>query len=337
MRPFKHITFVLFSGFSASLGFIIANAIPLKNPYWALITIAILFSNTDTNILYKSVLRVIGTTIGASLALLLANFFISQKPIFLLLSFYLMSALYYLTFTQKHAYVWLLAGVTFFMILTTTLAEQESPAGFAYWRILEISLGISVCFVFHCFIKIPVKVQPPMASQKNKVKHALIASLGALLTIYAYLVSGWYGATQGLITANVILAERSLNCASQKALHRFSGCVLGALLGLLSLLLLPQNLFVMVLLIGTAFALKTYCQIRFANFDYLFLQAAIAFCLAVIPENNQTAQSIIPALERLAGMIMGISVALFVEALFSKSSRRLLAQPSQKRAHQKKN
>jgi uncharacterized membrane protein YccC len=322
MNNYREAAFVVFAGCAAILGFLIANAIPLKNPFWALITIAILFSNTDTNILYKSLLRILGTILGATLALLLVTCFISQTPLFLLLAFYLMSLLYYITFSQKHAYAWLLAGITFFMIITTSLAELESPAGFAYWRILEITLGISVCCLFQGFIKIPVQIQPPMASQTNKLKHAFIASLGALLTIFVYLMSGWYGATQGLITANVILAERSLNHLSYKALHRFSGCLLGAILGLLILVLLPQNLFTISLVIGAMFASKTYCQIRYPQFDYLFLQAAIAFSLAIIPDNNQSAASITPALERLAGMIMGIGVALFIEAVFSKRPMR---------------
>lgn len=318
MNKYKEAAFVIFSGIAAILGFIIANAIPLQNPFWALITIAILFSNTNTNILYKSLLRILGTIIGAALALLLVSCFINKVPIFLILTFYLMSLLYYLTFTQKHAYTWFLAGITFFMIITTSLAENESPASFAYWRILEITLGISICFFFQGFIKTPVQFEPPMAAQVNKLKHAFIASFGALLTIIAYLVSGWYGATQGLITANVILAERSLSHVSYKAIHRFGGCLFGALLGLFILILLPQNLFTISLVIGVMFAAKTYCQIQYPQLNYLFLQATIAFSLAIIPDNNESAASITPALERLAGMTMGICVALFTEAVFSK-------------------
>lgn len=141
------------SAFACTLATFISLLFHVHNPYWSAISaMTVMVANTGSSI-QKSILRMLGTIIGAALALLVI-ILTHQDPIIycLLLALGSMIGIYFTTVDKEHFYAWLLGIVAYCMILLSPLAHP-SPTQYidtAYFRCLEILIGIgSATFVQH--------------------------------------------------------------------------------------------------------------------------------------------------------------------------------------------
>ncbi len=302
----------LLTGLAALTSFLLANLLALPEPYWAVITVVMIFSDVTTHPFYKSLMRISGTFVGAIVGVLYIHFLANSEVLFFLGFLWLIFIFNYCAYHSRYSYAWLLGSITFFMIAATLCVKPEEATSFAYWRAIEISLGV-VCAGFYMLflpghIERIEKKQPPAFGIKRSIK----TSITSFLTLLLWLHTGWYDGIVGIITSQVIAFELHHQNANKKALERMLGCLLGAVIGFSYLDFASQDLLPTSLFILFTFTLLRYLQDMLANHRYIFIQAAIALALAIIAKDNQSTVTITPALQRLAGIALGISVTVVV-------------------------
>src|SRR5260221_14235111 len=131
---------------SALIALLIAFTFNLDQPQWALLTVFIVSQQQSGLVLAKSFYRVIGTLIGAAVALLLVALFAQERVLFLgTLALWIGLCTFGSQYARNFAaYGFVLAGYT---VAIVGLPGALSPAS-AYYiataRVTEISLGIII-------------------------------------------------------------------------------------------------------------------------------------------------------------------------------------------------
>ena len=150
-RPFTHRswirwTFAAKTTVSALLALLIAFTFNLDQPKWVLLTVFIVAQPQSGLVLAKSFYRVIGTLIGAAVALFLVALFAQERVLFLGA---LAVWIGFCTFASKHArnfasYGFVLSGYTAAIVGMPGALDPGNAFYVAVARITEISLGIIV-------------------------------------------------------------------------------------------------------------------------------------------------------------------------------------------------
>ena len=126
------------------LALLVAFAFNLDQPRWALITVFIVAQPQSGLVLAKSFYRIIGTLIGAAVALVLVSLFAQERVLFLgTLAIWIGLC----TFASKHArnfasYGFVLSGYTVAIVGIPGALEPGNAFYIAIARVTEISLGI---------------------------------------------------------------------------------------------------------------------------------------------------------------------------------------------------
>src|SRR5262245_10501551 len=129
---------------SGLLALLVAFAFNLDQPKWALLTVFIVAQPQSGLVLAKSFFRIIGTVVGAAVALLLVSLFAQERVLFLgTLALWIGLC----TFASKQArnfaaYGFVLSGYTVAIVGIPGALDPGSAFFIAVARVTEISLGI---------------------------------------------------------------------------------------------------------------------------------------------------------------------------------------------------
>src|SRR5260221_6618811 len=131
---------------SALIALLIAFTFNLDQPQWALLTVFIVSQPQSGLVLAKSFYRIIGTLIGAAVALLLVALFAQERMLFLgVLALWIgvctLGSQYERTFA---AYSFVLSGYTAAIVGIPAALEANNAFFIAAARVTEICLGIIV-------------------------------------------------------------------------------------------------------------------------------------------------------------------------------------------------
>jgi uncharacterized membrane protein YccC len=126
------------------LALAVAFAFDLDQPKWALLTVFIVAQPQSGLVLAKSFYRIIGTVVGAAIALLLVSLFAQERVLFLGT---LAAWIGLCTFASRHArnfaaYGFVLSGYTVAIVGITGALDPGNAFFIAVARVTEISLGI---------------------------------------------------------------------------------------------------------------------------------------------------------------------------------------------------
>ncbi|TCM71035.1 putative membrane protein YccC [Acinetobacter calcoaceticus] len=131
---------------AAMLALFISFELDLINPMWSIGTVLIIASPYSGMVSSKCIYRLLGTMIGALIALLLTPNLINTPWLFtLILSLWVGVALYVsLLDRTPRSYMFMLAGYTTAMIVfnAVTMIDQYSIFDLAIARVMEISIGV---------------------------------------------------------------------------------------------------------------------------------------------------------------------------------------------------
>ncbi len=158
-RPFLHLDRgLLLFGIKFTLASIIALGISLwsslPDPKWSIITVVVLaYSNTD-QVTAKSLIRIVGTVIGASVGLTLAATFSEHRVLFILFLCLWLGLCQWLTvwFRDLEAYMFALSGYTAAIVgIPGVLSPYEAP-DIAVSRASQVCIGIAATWVASALI-----------------------------------------------------------------------------------------------------------------------------------------------------------------------------------------
>ncbi|OGT32882.1 MAG: hypothetical protein A3C44_04920 [Gammaproteobacteria bacterium RIFCSPHIGHO2_02_FULL_39_13] len=302
--------------------FLLINYFQLPLGVWAVVTIAAVTQTGLTQTLSKSLMRTIGTIIGAVMGYtiaMLANGDVTIMMISLLIVIWFSS--YIALQPTIYSYAGIVTGMTIAIVLFFSITHQDFYA-VAVDRSFEVLLGVLVIAVLNLFLFYIVKKYYPKGMTKKiiswkrpqftiKLQHAVPATkvaLACLLTFviwYFFKLPAGYWAT---ITCLLIM-EESHSVTFKKGFFRFVSHLIVALIGFLCVLallhfsyewrLLPLLLtfFLCGFLIGT--------ENQYASMGNT-MGIAMAIMLLSDPGSHETIKIIF---ERFYNVTIGIAVA----------------------------
>jgi uncharacterized membrane protein YccC len=102
----------------------------------------------------------------------------------------------------------------------------------------------------------------------------------------------------------------------QRSAHRVIGCLLGALLGLACLAIVGGDFVLWTLLLAAGVWLCSQIQTGTTGVSYVGTQAMFAFVMSMV-QSQGPPLSISPGLERLVGVMAGLSVLFVITLMLS--------------------
>jgi uncharacterized membrane protein YccC len=309
---------------SVLLAILFAHAVGAHSIAWAAFTSFVLMRGHVSETLLRGVMRIVGTAIGAGLALLIVPYAVRFLPAAALAAAIVGAIGLYGMLTAKRAYAWLLFGLTFEMIL---LDKIEHPLfdtlDFARTRLLEVCAGTLACVIVSALSTWTARRHWPAPPYPKPVRigwHPLAArhaaQAGAALALLPFLHAAFRipQLEQAGVTIMAVmivpvtgLAAGGLVPVSRRLLHRAVGCLCGSLLA--AAILLSAQGAAPILIAGTILGVMIGRHIENGGpaYAYAGLQFTLAILVALVPDSYSDA-AIRPALERLASIFIGMAL-----------------------------
>lgn len=308
---------------SVLLAIVFGHWIGAQMVAWAAFTAFVLMRGTFAETMVRGVLRILGTAIGAGLALLLAPIAAASVPLAMLFAGLAGAIALYGTITAKRAYAWLLFGLTFDMIL---LDKLEDPAldtfDFARARMLEVVAGTVACVLVSLIVSWLTRPNtasaPPAPSARMHwnpaaARHAAQAGVALALLPLLRNFAGIPELAQAGVTiiAVMIVPISSLGASglvpvSRRVFHRAIGCILGGAMA--GTVLILADGWVPLLVAGTCLGMLIGRLVETGNkMPYVGLQFTLAILIVLVPDSYSETR-IEPGLERLVSILIGMAL-----------------------------
>jgi uncharacterized membrane protein YccC len=312
------------------LSMLVALALHLDKPYWAAITaVSIVVPDVSTSFV-RSIDRGLGTVAGAAIGYLGAHF-VGEPLMFQLICASAVAFGIYGTERSGHGYAVLLGAVTVVLVMFGALEAPNDGFRLAVARSMEIMVGVAVSYLVQLAFAprarpAPMSAKPGIFADPVDEDLLAIAVTGGIAVACIPLI--WQaldlpGLGQTPITAFVILLAMRRGPA-WVALNRVAGCVLGGAYGLLSMRFVGDAFALWIALLFGGLYVCCYVKEREGEASYTGHQAAVAVILSMV-QGLAPSQDILPAIERLVGMIGGIVVVIVAQAAAAPLVARAIA------------
>jgi uncharacterized membrane protein YccC len=237
---------------SVLLAIVIAHLVGAQNISWAAFSGYMVMRGHVADSLLRGMLRMLGTAVGAGLALFIVPVIQNSWPLCSLAGAAFGGVTLHGALTGRRSYAWLFTGLTFEMVLLDKL-ERPSLAitAFAATRVLEVCSGTSACIIISTLSTLTARrrwpgVRAPSPRQigwhppalrhaaQGAVALAFLPPLGALFGIRE-LAQGAVSIMAVMLVPVSSLGDSGLLPVSRKLVQRIVGCLAGAALATLVL------------------------------------------------------------------------------------------------------
>ena len=224
-------------------------------------------------------------------------------------------------FRSRFSYAWIIGSVTALMLIVMAIDDPSMVYQAAHYRVYEIIAGVLAATACQRllgpllglnFSRTDKPADAHQTTPSTVQKRELLATAfigGALPGIIMLLWSRFNlpSPVQIVITAYVTI-DQDVVAARLRARQRILGCIVGGLAGLLVVFcgtdsLVPWSM----LLIGGIICLSRLHLAKGHPWSYVGTQGGVAFILALVTGNNPP-DSILPVVNRVAGMISGVLI-----------------------------
>jgi uncharacterized membrane protein YccC len=313
---------------SVLLAIVLSHAIGAENVGWAAFSGYMVMRSHVKESFARGMLRVVGTVIGAGVALALAPLLLRNAW---LLSAGLMIAggvTLYFAIVGKRAYAWLFTGLTFLMVLIEGMEHAEEPIlRFAWTRVLEVVAGTTACVIVSALSTWTIRRTLPNPDQAMRAKpadwsayqwhpavarHALVGGLALALIPWVWLWLGIPSLSQSSVTVFAVMlmpaaaiGDDVLSPLSLRMMNRLIGCLAGAALASAVLLLSHHSPVGMTIGLCIGVIIGRHIENGPTSMSYAGLQFTLAFLVVLVPDNYTNAV-LDPGLDRLFGILFGL-------------------------------
>lgn len=311
---------------SVLLAIAIAHLIGAQMIAWAAFTAFVLMKGPITETLLRAVLRMIGTLLGATLAIWFER--LSSGALWqVMLALALVGGIgLFGMLTARRAYAWLLFGLTFIMIVLDRLEDPGiEMEALALTRVLEVGAGTLACLIVSVIATLtarrwwPVSITasaPPVGWHPDAARHALQAALALSLlpVLHRYFAIPELAQAGVTIVAVMIvpvagLGTSGLGPVSGRLRQRALGCLCGGALAAAVLFLSEGSLPILIAGTCLGIVIGRHIENGSARNAYLGLQFTLAILVVLVPD-DYAAVSIGPGLERLVSIFVGMGILL---------------------------
>ncbi len=321
---------------SVGLGATLALVLHVDSAWWAAISAFVSSQATAPASVHRGILRIFGTILGAAIAVLLAPL-IAGDTVAISLLLFAVSFVGVLGFlVSGHGYAFLLSGVTADMVLMAILSDPASGLSVGVYRTAEVTLGTASAMLMAVLMAPEAGTGPPgpgvgwsdlTGAQWPCVRHALQAGLAVLLLPLVWNILALPSLSQTAITVAAVMAVPAVSGDAEadhrkiieRAIHRLLGCLFGGVAGLACLALSIEAFLPWILMLMAGLWINAHVQASQRGIGNIGTQGAIVFILTMVQGAGPPA-SILPGIERLAGIVGGLSLLLGVIVLTASST-----------------
>ena len=340
-------TAALAAAMSVSLAVLAALLLHSDEPWWAAISAWMVTRSSLAVALSRGAMRIIGSTVGAAIAVIVIGLFVYDPLPFCLCLFALAFAGLFGFATSRHGYAWLIGAITGDLVMLMALDQPQITFTIAVNRVAEVTIGTAAALLVAFLLPediaapspAPTPPKPPPLlfwTRRHAVEFerwlrevwplVLHACRGGLTVMLLPLLVNWLaplGSSTLAVTAVAVMAvpttavlEPDARTIVQRAVYRLLGCAFGAALGLFCLPCVGDDFLLWLLLLTAGVWLSSQIQSGSTGIGYVGTQAGIAFLLSMI-QGQGPPLSPTPGLDRFAGIMAGLSVLLIITMAIS--------------------
>ncbi|MGB8601345.1 MAG: FUSC family protein [Rhizomicrobium sp.] len=307
---------------SVLLAIIIAKAFGAHNISWAAFSGYMVMRGHVADSFRRGSLRVLGTAVGAGLALALVPLVRENLLLCVLAGGLIGGITLFGALTRKHSYAWLFTGFTFEMVMLDILQHpHDALMAFAVTRLIEVASGVGACIVISCLSTLTLRqrwpgtrmsMPNPVGWHPNALRHA---AQGAVALSLLPLLQSHFGIadlSQGAISILAVMMVpissvglSGLMPVSRKLICRITGCLGGTALAFLGLFLAHGNPQLLMLATVVGVIIGRHIENGGHSFAYVGTQFTLAVLVALVPD-NYTHVAVEPAVSRLCSILIGM-------------------------------
>ncbi len=333
---------------SVTLAVLAALALHSDEPWWAAITAFMVTRAAPAEAVSRAMMRVAGSIVGALAALVVLRLFVYQSFPFLLCLFLLSCVGSFGFVTSRYGYAWLVGTVTACLVMLMSFDQPQAAFNTAVDRVIDVMIGTAASLVICGLYPAPAgsaaapatsQLDPPPLAFWRRTYGAelqrwlsgngpllLHACRGGLTVMLMPALAEWIapvspvsmGVTVVMIMSipTTAIAHSDTGAIIQRAAHRLIGCLIGALAGLAALAFIGSDFLLWLALIPPGIWLCSQIQNGATGVSYIGTQAMFAYLMSMV-QGQGPPDSIGPGLERLVGVMGGLSILFVVTLILS--------------------
>jgi uncharacterized membrane protein YccC len=333
---------------SVTLAVLAALALHADDPWWAGISAFVVSKAAFSVALSRGIMRVAGSVVGAIIALVVLRLFVYQSLPFCL-SLFALSCIGMFGFVcSRFGYAWVIGTVTACLVMLMSLGQPAAAFSTAVNRVAEVAIGTVASLIVCSLSPAPAGAgtapaagliePPPLLFWRRdygaslarwlpgKEPLLLHACRGGFTVMLMPALADWLApvspVTMGITVVMIMLIPTTAILQSdsrtiiERSAHRLIGCLLGALAGLAALAFVGSDFLLWIVLIPPGIWLCSQIQTGTAGTSYIGTQAMFAYLMSMV-QGPGPPEAISPGLERLVGVMSGLSVLFVVTLLLS--------------------
>jgi uncharacterized membrane protein YccC len=333
---------------SVTLAVLAALALHADAPWWAGLSAFIVSKAAPLAAVSRGIMRIIGSIVGALAALVLLRLFVYQWLPFCLSLFALSCIGSFGFVSSRFGYAWLVGTVTACLVMLMSFDQPHGAFNTAVNRVAEVTIGTVASLIVCALSPAPAEAgatpaaglldPPPLGFWRRRYGGELRrwlpanrpmlvhACRGGLTVMLMPALANWLApvspVTMGLTAVMVMsipptaILEPDSPAIIQRSAHRLVGCLLGALAGLACLAFVGSDFLLWIVLIPPGIWLCSQIQTGTAGVSYVGTQAMFAYLMSMV-QGQGPPDSISPGLERLVGVMGGLSILFIVTLILS--------------------
>jgi uncharacterized membrane protein YccC len=308
----------------------VALALEVESPWWAAISGFMTVVSTGAASLRRGVLRLIGTIAGAVTGFIMARWLpYDHFALCLFLGGMTMLGVIAMQ-VSPHGLAWLFLSITSIMVLLMGLNDPTQVVDVAYYRVFDVAIGVASAIVVANLLEGWHSDPPPplpgwrhlLGAQWPAVLHGMRAGISVVAVLVAWIWVDLPDVSEMTISVAMVMAAPVINygglgtrhAIAERSLQRFIGCLLGGLAALACLALHVTSFPWWLAMIAASVWIGTHIQNGKHGVGYLGTQAAFVFVITLV-QGPAPPTSIMPGVERFAGIIGGLGILLIVSLL----------------------
>jgi uncharacterized membrane protein YccC len=259
---------------------------------------------------------VIGTLLGWLIGCCVA-FLVEGAPVVQALVMFVIAATgTYARYRSNYSYAWTIGAVGALIVLSTSLETPSNVFHLAWYRALEILCGVfAATLVEFMFARAPnpSTVAPSTVALLDRPAALHLAAISGVTMTLIPLLWTWLNlpSLTQIVASSFVVLDRDIPATSTRGLQRLLGCLAGGAFGLLAVRLGPESFFIWSIAFGSGIFLFAQLHHSTSHWAYVGTQGGVAFILALITGSGPP-NSIVPAVDRIAGMLCGVIILLCV-------------------------
>jgi uncharacterized membrane protein YccC len=321
---------------SVVLATVLALLLEVESPWWAAISAFMSLMSTGAASVRRGMLRLVGTAAGAVLGFIMARWLPYDH--FALCLFLAATTMLGVIAMQvsPHGLAWLFLTITSSLVLLTSLDNPTQAFNIAFYRMFEVAIGVISAIIVVNLLQ-DWHADPPapapgwrhlLGAQWPAVLHGMRSAISVVAVLQIWRWINLPDVSQMAITIAVVMSAPVIagtgvstrHAVAERSLHRFIGCVLGGLMALACLALGVTSFPWWLAMVGGSVWIGMHVQIGKHGVGYVGTQAAFVFVVTMI-QGAGPPSSIMPGVDRFAGITGGLGILLIVSLLLWPSDQ----------------